>query len=89
MPEIRYARQFIDDMKTVRLASKRKKIRRRVEQLSEFPDLGSPNLSDYIVEKYGPDVRKLVVSPFLVVYELDRDADDIDILALVPQRAAW
>ena len=89
MPEIRYAEQFIADAQSIRLASKREEVKRRVEQLADFPEIGSANLSESIVERYGPNVRKLVVNPFLVVYEIDAPADAVNVLALIHQRAAW
>ncbi len=89
MPEIRYAEQFIDDARSIRLAKKRQEVRHRIEQLADFPELGSPNLPASIVERYGANVRKLVVNPFIVVYEIDWEADAIDVLALIHQRAAW
>lgn len=39
--------------------------------------------------RYGEGVRKLVVEPFIVVYEFDAGSDAVDVLALVHQRAAW
>ena len=42
-----------------------------------------------IVELYGPGVRKLVVEPFIVVYEFDIDGNVVDVLGLVHQRASW
>lgn len=89
MSEIRYTEQFIEDVRSVQLASKRQEIRRRIEQLSDFPDLGSSNLSESIVEQYGSCVRKLIVNPFIVVYEIDKHEDAVNILGLIHQRAVW
>lgn len=89
MPEIRYTEQFIEDVRSIQLASKRREVRRRIEQLSDFPDLGSSNLSESIVEQYGSCVRKLIVNPFIVVYEIDNQEDAVNILGLIHQRAAW
>ena len=60
-----------------------------IEQLADFPKLESANLPASIVEKYGPHVRKLIVDPFLVVYEIDTTAEVVYILGLIHQRAAW
>lgn len=89
MARITYSEQFIEDAQGIRLAKKRAQVRRSIEQLSDFPEIGSPTLSDYIVKEYGPQVRKLVVSPFVAIYEYDGDADTVNVLALVHQRAAW
>ena len=88
MPELRYTEQFIEDASSIRLDSKRREVRRRIEQLLDFPEIGSANLPDSIVKRFGSDVRKLIIDPFIVVYEFDRTADAVNILALIHQRAA-
>jgi len=50
--------------------------------------MGSTNLPASIVEKYGCDVRKFVVSPFLVLYKLLED-DRVLILGVMHNRAAY
>ena len=87
MYEIRYTEAFIEDAASVSLESKRHEIRRRVEQLASFPEMGSANLPESIRARYGSDVRKLVVNPFLVIYEVSDDA--VEMLGIVHQRAAW
>ena len=89
MPEIRYAEQFIEDASSIQLASKRGEVRRRIEQLAGFPEIGSANLPVSIVERFGGNVRKLVVNPFIVVYEIDQENDAVNVLGLIHQRAAW
>lgn len=89
MAKLFYSDRFYDDFVAVQLESKRDEIIKAVDMLSDFPEIGSPILSDYIVKEYGPQVRKLVVSPFVAIYEYDRKADAVNVLALVHQRAAW
>ena len=89
MPEIRYAEQFIEDAASVRLATKRQELRSRIEQLADFPKIGSPNLPESVVRQYGDNVRKLAVNPFIVIYEIDKDDDAVNVLGLIHQRAAW
>lgn len=50
--------------------------------------MGSTNLPRSIAEKYGPDVRKLVVTPFLVFYKL-LPADRVLVLGVMHNRAAY
>jgi plasmid stabilization system protein ParE len=89
MPSLIYTEGFVDDMAQVELASKRQEIFRYTDLLSEFPELGSRNVAKSIVETYGDFVRKLVVKPFLIIYEYHADEDTVYILGLDHQRAAW
>ena len=56
--------------------------------MAVIPEMGSTNLPQSISEKYGPDVRKLVVSPFLVLYKL-LDSDRVLVLGVMHNRAAY
>ena len=89
MPEIRYTEQFIEDAASVRLPAKRQELRGRIEQLADFPEIGSANLPESVVRQYGGNVRKLVVNPFIVIYEIDGEDDAVNVLGLIHQRAAW
>ena len=60
----------------VKLASKRDEILGKVDLLSDFPDLGSANVPKSIRQEYGNSIRKLVVSPFDIVYAYDQDAPE-------------
>lgn len=88
MVRIIYTDAFIEDMLGVKLASKRDEILGKVDLLSDFPDLGSANVPKSIRQEYGSSIRKLVVSPFDIVYEYDQDAQAVYVLGLVHQRAA-
>ena len=50
----------------------------RVEELekslSTFPDMGSPVVRDALVLRFGPNLRKVVVDGYLLVYRHDEDA---------------
>ena len=88
MPEIRHTEQFIEDAKSIRLASKRQGVRRCIERLADLPEARSKRLPDSLVERYGANVRMLVVSSFVVAYEIDADADTVNTVGLIRQRAA-
>ena len=90
MAKLIYSDAFIEDMLAVELESKRDELLARADLLSDFPDLGSRNIPNSIRIRYGDSVRKLVVSPFDIVYEHDVDADAVFVLGLVRhQRAAF
>lgn len=89
MPKLIYSDQFYEDFLAIRLEAKQEEVIRSVDMLSDFPELGSRNLSDYILETYGPQVRRLVIAPFIAIYEYDEPSDAVNVLALVHQRTAW
>ena len=89
MARLIYSDAFIEDMLTVELENKREEILTKVDLLSNFPDLGSRNIPDSIRARYGDSVRKLVTSPFDVVYEHDASSDTVHVLGLIHQRAAF
>ena len=89
MARLVYADAFIEDMTAVELSSKRDEIFDKIDLLSDFPDLGSANIPTSIRLRFGSSVRKLVVSPFDVVYEYDQASDSVNILGLIHQHAAF
>ncbi len=50
--------------------------------------MGSANLPDSIRELFGEDVRKLSVAPFLVLYKVLPESEDVLVLGMVMQRQA-
>lgn len=89
MARLFYSEAFIEDITGVELTNKRDEIFERVDLLADFPDLGSLNVPDSIRMRFGDSVRKLVISPFDVLYEYDRASESVHILGLVHQRAAF
>lgn len=49
--------------------------------LPDNPDLGSRNVRQSLIDRYGTGIRKIPVSTFVIVYRVS--GDFIDILALV------
>lgn len=89
MTELVYTASFLEDMLSVELESKEEEIFSLCDLLAENPGLGSANLPLSIRQRYGEQVRKLVASPFDVVYEHDTMSDTVFLLGLVHQRASW
>ena len=56
--------------------------------LEGTPEIGSAILPASIRRRFGPQVRKLVVRPFDVIYDYLPEADAVVILALIHQRGA-
>ena len=88
MAEVLYAASFFDEMAQVETQRVRDNILDATELLALIPEMGSTNLPRSIVEKYGSDVRKLVVSPFLVLYKL-LDGNRVLVLGVMYGRAAY
>ena len=88
MAEVLYADSFFDEMAQVETKRVRDNIMDATDLLAVIPEMGSTNLPASIVEKYGDDVRKLVVSPFLVLYKL-LDDDRVRVLGVMHNRAAY
>ena len=88
MAEVLYAGSFFDEMAQVETKRVRDNIMDATDLLAVIPEMGSTNLPASIVEKYGGDVRKLVVPPFLVLYKL-LDDDHVLVLGVMHNRAAY
>lgn len=89
MADVVYTEGFIEDFLHVALRSKRDEIMHFVDLLASFPEIGSSHIPRSIAQLYGGNVRKLVVNPFDIVYEYDERRDEVHILGLIHQRAAW
>lgn len=89
MADLVFTEGFINDMTKVELSTKRVEIMRTIDLLSSFPDMGSRNLPASIRERFGANIRKLVVRPFLVIYEHNQETDAVHIYGLDHHRETW
>ena len=87
MAELLFTDAFMDDMLQIYSKKVYEAVFRAIELLPSVPVLGSTDLPDSILTKYGPMVRKMVVPPFLVVYKILDDGDFL-ILGLLHERSA-
>lgn len=85
---VAFAERFFDDILKIESPKKQDEVMDSIALLATVPEMGSRRLPKSIVGEFGDSVRKLVVSPFLVVYEVDPDALQIRVLRLVHQRLA-
>lgn len=56
-------------------------IRSILELLADNPHLGSRNVRQCLVDRYGENLRKIPVSTFVIVYRISDE--HVDVLALV------
>ena len=89
MPELVFTEGFIEDARVVALEGKLAEIRGTIDLLGNFPELSSRNLPAFISQLYGDQIRKLVVKPFLVIYEYRPTEDAVYVLGLDHERVAW
>ncbi len=88
MAEVIFTEGFMDDVHLVQREEKLDEILDRIALLKENPELGSTLLPQSIRRRFGSHVRKLVVSPFDVIYEYLPQDDAVVVLGLIHQRAA-
>ena len=88
MTPLAFSDRFFDDMEDVELESKQDEIMDAIDLLSTVPEMGSRRLPISIEREFGEGVRKLVVRPFLVVYELMEEEGLVFVHGLVHQRRA-
>lgn len=79
--ELRVADEFIDGPSNISSAPLLARIRRVVEQLRRFPEMGSPDVRPSLSVRYGAGLRNVAVSSFPIVFRFD--GLTVDVLALV------
>ena len=86
MPKLVFSERFADDFARVTSARVEASILTALDNIEAFADFGSRNIPNSILEEFGDGVRKVVVSPFDLVYTIV--GDEVHVEALVHQRAA-
>ena len=87
MHELVFAERFIADMTQVSSARVRNRILNEVDLLRENPELGSALVPQGVIDRFGPQVRRLSVPPFLVVYLIA--GEEIHVLGIMHARRAY
>ena len=88
MPRLEYSERFAEDVARVTSAKVEARIYAVLDSIEAFGDFGSKVVPDSIREGFGEGVRKVVVSPFDLIYTYYPSDDLARIEALVHQRAA-
>lgn len=78
---IRIADEFIYALSEVYSERVLDQIRKLIELLPENPLMGSSDVRECLSRLYGPKLRKLPVSSFVIIYRYENDT--VDVLALV------
>ncbi len=89
MTSLDFSEGFVDDLLKVERESKREEILAAIELLEHTPEIGSKLLPESITVRFGADVRKLIVSPFDVIYQYFPNDDTVFVHGLLHQREIW
>ena len=82
MPKkLRIADEFVNALAGIYSQRVLDHIRNLLSLLTDNPELGSANVRQSLVDRYGEGIRKLPVSTFVIVYRIS--GNHIDVLALV------
>lgn len=81
MPELRIADEFTFSLAGIYSERLLDHIRNILGLLRDNPELGSRNVRQSLIDRYGEGIRKIPVSTFVIVYRITED--HVDILALV------
>ena len=82
MPKkLRIADEFICALAGIYSESLLDRIHYLLTLLPSNPELGSANVRQSLVKRYGTGLRKIPVSTFVIIYRIDEEC--IDVLALV------
>ena len=81
MATLRIADEFNEDLALIYSGTLLNRIHTVLNQLPQFPDIGSPNVRPSLIQQYGKGFRTLSISSFVLVY---RHRDEVvDVLALI------
>lgn len=78
---------FVDALADVQSERVAQRIIRLVSYLEDMLEMGSAGLPESVKRRYGVRARKLVATPFDILYTYDAEVDEVHVDGLVHQRA--
>lgn len=78
---LRIADEFVEDLALIYSGTLLNRIHTVLNQLPQFPDMGSPNVRPSLIQQYGEGIRTLSISSFVLVYRHRNEV--VDVLALI------
>ncbi len=87
MARLIFSDTFVDALADVQSERVYQRIITLVSYLEHMPEMGSPDVPEAARRRFGEGARKLVASPFDVLYLYDADRDEVHVDGLVHQRA--
>ncbi len=82
MPEIHYADRFVDHVAAVYSDRVLEELAKAVDAIVSFPEIGSSNVRQSLVERFGAGIRKMPVGPFVIIYRYQKGADLLEFIAM-------
>ena len=82
MREVIVAERFSEAMSYIYSEALLLNLRRCMRSIEAFPGIGSPNVQKSLRDDHGPDIRKLPLQPFVIVYRYDSIRDLLEFVAL-------
>ena len=86
MTRLIFSDTFVDALADVQSERVYQRIITLVSYLEHMPEMGSPDVPEAARRRFGEGARKLVASPFDVLYLYDADRDEVHVDGLVHQR---
>ena len=86
MATIKATKAFSEELMSITSLKVERDLRRSVEALQSFPELGSSKMPESIKRLYGNNVRKISVAPFLLIYDYSKKEDAITLYGLIHTR---
>lgn len=88
MARMLFTEGFLDDAATIWSPAVEAHLKRMLEMLETFPEAGSNNVSDFVRQHFGDNVRKCSVAPFDLIYEYIPEEDVVLVYGLTSQKMA-
>ena len=86
MTEIRATERFLNKVSVISSSKLRARLDSLLDLVSEVPTVGSTLNREQIRDEYGESCVTLDLSPFIIVYEHDDDADTVSLYDIIHQR---
>lgn len=87
MSRVIFADAFVDALADVQSERVAQRLIRLVSYLEDMPEMGSADLPESVRHRYGVRARKIVATPFDILYTYDAEVDEVHVDGLVHQRA--
>lgn len=89
MTRIKFSQHITDQVTAITSPKVEEDLRKTLQIIVSFPEIGSLNVPRSIQRLYSGKVRKISVGPFILVYEYLESCDTVLVYDFIATRAAW